>query len=359
MKQPALGVLASAIVIAISLAFVALFDFPTFVGWVSFYNLTLIPFQVVAVVIWAGANPPFAARLSQPTKGIVMLLVTAAAAAVIAPIALNLAGEGVSPPGPIPSHFAIVVVPTTFYLAIMWGGWPFTKLFKNPVVAGLALLVFSYAFTYAFFRIFHNYDFMQGAPVYLASAPQGMFNGEMALVFYVTALAVMFLVLCFDLWPLTTVPAIMKQPTLGIVFTVLIMVGAAIAVQIGQAVMGASWNRMVFFTRTAVPFIFGAIIVLNMLQGSLFAKMTQPLKGVANAVAAAVVGSVLAQLYGALEPLVTGALEPPIPDAYEVWLANALLSVTFPFLIFYAVYLNYWPLVKPAAVPETAAAGRH
>jgi hypothetical protein len=38
---------------------------------------------------------------------------------------------------------------------------------------------------------------------------------------------------------------------------------------------------------------------------------------------------------------------------YEIWLVNALLSVTFPFLIFYAACLNYWPLTKatPAAEP--------
>ena len=46
-------------------------------------------------------------------------------------------------------------------------------------------------------------------------------------------------------------------------------------------------------------------------------------------------------------------------DALEVWLANALLSVTFPFLIFYAVYLNYWPLVKQSqAAPAASAAAK-
>jgi hypothetical protein len=82
-----------------------------------------------------------------------------------------------------------------------------------------------------------------------------------------------------------------------------------------------------------------------MLQNSLFGKMTQPVKGIANAVAAAAVGYGLSRVYAALEPMVTGQLV-PIPDTAEVWLANALLSVTFPFLIFYAVYLNYWPLAK-------------
>jgi hypothetical protein len=62
-----------------------------------------------------------------------------------------------------------------------------------------------------------------------------------------------------------------------------------------------------------------------------------------------VIGVVLALLYGALAPTVTGALVsgPPGYD-YEVWLANALLSVTFPLLIYHAALLGYWPLAKPS-----------
>ena len=97
----------------------------------------------------------------------------------------------------------------------MWGGWPFNLFGKDPLVAGVALLAGAYVVTWVVFRVFFNYDFMQGAPVYLASAPQGLFNAVSALVFYVTALAVMFLVLCFDLWPFTKVPSLMQQPTLG------------------------------------------------------------------------------------------------------------------------------------------------
>jgi len=42
-----------------------------------------------------------------------------------------------------------------------------------------------------------------------------------------------------------------------------------------------------------------------------------------------------------------GALTPGPPGYdFEVWLANALLSVTFPFLIFLAAYFAFWPLAK-------------
>jgi hypothetical protein len=235
----------------------------------------------------------------------------------------------------------------------MMGGWPFTSLIKNPIVAGFAVVITAYVLTYVEFRTFFNYEFMQGAPVYLASAPRGMFNAVMALVLHVTALAVMFLVLCFDLWPLTSSPAVMKQPVLGLVWSAIALGGAALAMWIGVGMLGM--DPMSFLTGVAAPFIFGSIIVLNMLQNSLFATMTQPSKGLANAIGAAVVGVVLAHLYSALTPLVSGTLQagPPGYDL-EVWLANSMLSVTFPFLIYYAVFFGYWPLTKPVSPPVEA-----
>ena len=352
MKQPALGLAASAIVIAIALAYISLFAFPSFVGWVSFFMLGLIPMQVVAVVLWGG-NPGFVQSLGQPAKGVVLVLVTVVVAAVTTAAAFVVVGERVSPPGPIPSHFAVVVVPTTFWLAIMMGGWPFTSLIKNPIVAGLAVVVAAYVLTYVEFRLFFNYEFMKGAPVYLASAPSGMFNAVLALVFHVTALAVMFLVLCFDLWPLTSSPGIMKQPVLGLVWSVIALGGSALAMWVGIGVFGM--DPMAFLTGVTAPFIFGTIIVLNMLQNSLVGAMQQPAKGLANAIAASAIGVVLAHVYTALAPVVTGTLVsgPPGYDM-EVWLANALLSVTFPFLIYYAVFFAYWPLPKRAPVPTSA-----
>jgi len=216
---------------------------------------------------------------------------------------------------------------------------------SNPIVSGLLTLIAAYVVTYVVFRVFFNYDFMQGAPVYLQSAPRGMFNGVSALVFYVTALAVMFLVLCFDLWPLTSVPAIMKQPVLGVAWTAIALIGAAVAISVG--VTGAGADPMAFLTEVTVPFIFGSIVVLNMLQNSLFARMTQPLKGVMNTIAAVAVGLILAHLYISLIPMVTGPLTsgPPAYDR-EVWIANALLSVTFPFLIYHAVFFGFWPFLR-------------
>ena len=70
--QPALGIAASLVAMAISLAFISLFDFPSFAGNVTFFTLCLIPMQVMAVVLW-GANPPFLAKMGQPAKGLALL----------------------------------------------------------------------------------------------------------------------------------------------------------------------------------------------------------------------------------------------------------------------------------------------
>src|SRR5262245_31572908 len=343
MTQPLLGILATAIAIAVSLGALSLFDFPTFVGWVSFYMLAVVPLQIVVVVVW-GADPPSATRLRQPAKGLALLLFTAIGAAVVTPLVWWVVGEGVAPPGPIPSHYAVVVVPTTFFLAIAFGGWPFTALIKNRIAAGLVLLAAAYVITYALFRAFFNYDFLKDAPVYLTSAPHGSYNGTTALVFYVTMLGGMFLLLHFDLWPLTLQPALMKQPVLGLIWTAVALVAAMLRMGIVSGGLGV--DPMYLLTRFTAPFIFGTIVVLNMLQNSSFARLRQPVKGLANAVTAYVVGAALAQLYGVLAPSIAGtALASGAPGyEYELWLVNALLSVTFPFLIFYAAYFSFFPL---------------
>jgi ABC-type amino acid transport system permease subunit len=100
-----------------------------------------------------------------------------------------------------------------------------------------------------------------------------------------------------------------------------------------------------FMVKVPIPFIFGTIMVLNMMQGSLFGKTKQPLKGVLNTIASTVIGVALAMVYGALAPVVTGAVKPGPPTYdFEIWLASALLGVTFPFLIYYAEFFQMWPL---------------
>ena len=349
MKQPALGIVATALIIAVSFGFISLFDFSTLVSWVIFVMAAIIPMEIVIGVTW-GANPGFVSSRPQPMKGILLVLVNIAIGVIVGGICHAVVGGGIAPPIPILVLFGIVSVVVTFYLAIMFGGWPFTSLIKNQVVAGLAMLAAVYIINYLLFLVFFDFSFMAGAPWYKASLdPHGMFNGVNAQVFYVTALTFLFVLLHFDLWPFTLSPALMKQPVLGIVWTLLSLVLGALTYYIGVNAMGT--DPMIFLISGPVPFIFGTIVLLNMLHNSLFAKFHQPLKGVLNCIAAAVIGVLLAKMYGALAPVVTGVLKPgPPTNDFEQWLATALLGVTFPFLIFFAEFFKMWPLAK--AKPE-------
>jgi hypothetical protein len=348
MKQPVLGILATILAMAVSLGLISLFDFPTFAGWMSYGLLCLIPIQIVVGVTWGANQPAFAARHRQPLKGFLLTVTTVVVGAVVVPVYLAIAGGNLKPPSPMLMHAAITSVVVTFWAAIIFGGWPFKPAIKNEVAAGLVLVAACYGLNYIFFRIFFDYGFMQGAPIYATVGsldPHGMFSALNALVFEVSFLIGLFMVPAFDLWPLTKFPGVMKQPVLGIVWTLIALLIGSVAFFVGVGVL--KMDVMAFLIAVTVPYIFGTIVVLNMLQNSLFRNLNQPVKGIANVVAVVVIGSALAQLYRALMPMVTGALQsgPPTYDA-EVWTASALLSVTFPFLIFYAEFFKFWPLAK-------------
>jgi hypothetical protein len=348
-KQPLLGIVASLLVMVFSLGFIALFAFPTFGTWVAFLTICFIPMQIVTSVTWGCRHPGFAAARPQPLRGILLTLLALAVGAIVAAVHFSTVGGSINPPTPMLAMCIITSVVITFWLAIMWGGWPFNKLIKHPVGAGFAILVASYIINYLLFRALFNYGFMRDAPTYVpALDPHGLFNAWSVLVFYVTVIAAMFISLNFELWPFTLFPALMKQPLLGIVWTMVTLVVGGLAFYLG--VKAAGMDVVVFMVRVPIPFVFGTIIVLNMMQGSLFGKLTQPLKGALNTIVSAVIGIVLAQIYSVLAPVITGAMKPGPPSYdFEIWLASALLAVTFPFLIFYAEFFRMWPLLKEAA----------
>src|SRR5580700_3050756 len=163
LKQPVLGVLATVLIIAISLGFISLYDFPKFSGWVSTFLICIIPMEIVMGVTWGMKQPASIAKQSQPLRGILFSLLVLAVGAVVTLAHWAGAFGSVSPPTPMFTQCIIASVVVTFCMAIMWGGWPFTAVIKNPLAAGLALLVGCYAVNYILFRIFFNYDFLKGA----------------------------------------------------------------------------------------------------------------------------------------------------------------------------------------------------
>src|SRR6185436_16047586 len=85
LRQPVLGIAAAILVVAISLGFVSLFDFPTFGSWVAYLMICIIPMQITIGVTWGTNHPSFAAKQSQPAKGILLAALTVVVGAIVAP----------------------------------------------------------------------------------------------------------------------------------------------------------------------------------------------------------------------------------------------------------------------------------
>ncbi|TGN98708.1 MULTISPECIES: hypothetical protein [unclassified Burkholderia] len=345
MRQPFSGFLATTMTVVVAWAIIRLFDFTTFTTWTAWIFMCAIPGQILISVSWKG-NPSFVAHLAQPAKGGVLLLSTLAIAAVVAVVCYVTIGGGIAPPVPMLVVYTIFTVIVMFWLAIMFGGWPFVSLTETPFVSGLSMLVACYGLSFVVFRTFCNFAFLRGAPIYVpALDPGGLFDANLALAFIVTAVAVLFLLLHFDLWPLATIPSLMRQPILGIVWTGLALAIGGLAMHIGIAILHMS--ALSFMVKVPIPFIFGTIVVLNMLQGTLFQRLPQPVKGLGNAAVAMVGGLLLAFLYGRVAPILTGTLSSGEPGFdYERWVASALLGVTFPLLIAFSEYFKLWPLMR-------------
>src|SRR5579862_6702697 len=162
-KQPAAGIIATLIIMSVSLAFISLFELSTFTGWVAYCIECVIPMQIVIGVVWATKHPRFAASQSQPMKWLLLALVSVLAGVITGALFFYTVNGGINPPTPFLMMFIIIVVLTTFAASIIWGGWPFMQMIKSPIAGGIAMLAAAYLAAYLIFRVFFNYSFMQGA----------------------------------------------------------------------------------------------------------------------------------------------------------------------------------------------------
>ena len=108
-------------------------------------------------------------------------------------------------------------------------------------------------------------------------------------------------------------------------------------------------DPMVFLTRVTVPFIFGSILVLNMFQNSLLASLTQPLKGIANT---AVADLARRRRWPRLRPARPGGhghaagVRARRPTTTRSGWPMRCSAITFPLLVFEAVYFDFWPFKR-------------
>lgn len=157
------------------------------------------------------------------------------------------------------------------------------------------------------------------------------------------------LMLCLtllDFWPTAALakrlPVLGKQPFFGVVNAVLI---AGLAALVWRVIVGAQGMDVVgYMTRICIAMIFGIFVLLVMLEGVPALKPAQPWRGLVLTAGATVLATALLGLYQlvALHRFKLPAGQPSY--ALELWLASAMLGVTFPAMVFYASYFKFWPL---------------
>jgi len=301
-------------------------------------------------MVWGLNYPPFAKNLGQPAKGIALTVLTLLIAAVISAIVYYTVDTGMGPPTPFTIIYVIFAVLITFWFVVVWGCWPVTAVTDSPFIKGLTALLVTYLLGYLLFWLLFDFGFMAQAPFYSPDLdPQGAFMAWDILSFSVTTVAIVFLLIMFDFWPMTAVPALRGQPLLGLSSTVFILILTGIVFWIAKSVLGMDSVRFMVFG--SIAFLFGTLIPIIIFESKPFAAKPQPVAGLGRLVIALIAAIVLTPVYWNLGPVVSGQLLAGPPDyQYELWLASALLAMTFPMMVVVAQFFDYWPIrARPAA----------
>jgi hypothetical protein len=324
LRQPLLGVAAFVVTIGASLVFCALFSAATLGSWVALFFIGAVPAQVVLALGLHLEYPAFLRKARQPAKGLIFVALVALVSAVVSPLVLYGIGGGVTPPNPFAILFLVQTVPVT--------------------------LVLAYVFTWVIFRVFFDFGFLRGTPAYLGRLdPKGLFTAWDSAAFVVAMGAVLLCFVLFEFWPLTAIalrrPAVARQPLFG-----LLALGIVLLVTLvvwGVPVGLAGMDPVVFMARVPVVVIFGVFIVLTMFQGVGFARFTQPARGIAMTAAVIVLAAAMEVLYGAAARTIVPGVAAGAPTyGLELWLATAMLGVTFPVIVAFCDGFGFWPLLR-------------
>lgn len=345
--QPRIGLASSALVLTIALVVVSLIEVDTFTGVVSLVALSCIPVQVVLAVHWTHDTRPGSrlAEHSRQARGAILSAIMLGVGVTAAVFFQATLGGGQGAHFPPLAMFSIVAIIATFWLAIVLGGWPFVLLRSRPA-ASVCLLLACYTVAYLLFQTLFNFQFLTSSPLYVAALdPSGLFDAWHVLVFLATAITGMFLLPSFAFWPLART----TQPVRGLIWTAICLAWAGVLFTLGVGAFDL--DVVTFLIRIPIPMLFGGLIVLNVLGGSLYNYVKQPLKGMLTMTTSMAIGSALMLVFQAASLTLSDTLSwgPPIYQS-ELWLASATLAITFPLLAIHADFFGFWPLRSALSV---------
>lgn len=345
-RQPVLGCVMLLLVMVLSLLIIGCFKGDFFASWVTFVVVVSVPVEIVLSMLWRSQYPGWIAALPQPAKGLALLAVTLAAAALISIVIFYTQAQQVGPPTPFTLLYVIFCVLLTFWFVIVWRCWPLSAFTDNPAILGVGTLLVAYGLGYGLFCGLFDFSAMADAPFYLASLdPHGAFAAFDILAFAVTSVSVVFAGVLLDFWPLGTFALLRRPPLLALAVTVQVLAVTALLYWLGTHLLGI--EPVKFMVHGAIALLFGALVPLLMFEGKLFEQRAQPVKGLLQLSIACLAGAILPQIYWALGPLLSGPLSEGAPGyGHELWLASALLAMTFPLLVVFSQFLDFWPLRK-------------
>lgn len=351
-KQPFLGVISTVLAVGVSFLFIAQFEYHTFHTWVTYLSLAMIPSQILIAAFWKCERPQCISSLNQPVSGIGFLSLSILAGLIVSPLILLVVVGNVTPPTPIVVMFCIHSVVMFIWMAKIFHGWPMNVMSENSIAVGLLMLIFSYVMTYVTFYLFFDFDFLKNAPFYTdVLDPRGLFSAWPALVFSVTAAAVMLMiVMLMEFWPVRILseryPCMKRQPGQGVVVTFLVLF-ISVAV-FGFCIYLLKMDVVAYMIKVPVSLIFGIFIYQNMMQRSIFKHEPQPQKGALLIPVCASLGLVMHFLYRYCAPYISGVdLKWGGPHyELELWIASAQLAVTFPVMVIFSGFFNFWPLQR-------------
>lgn len=341
------GLYALAMILAVALIIATAITPAILDSWVSLIMVSMVPTQMVVSLLWQGGWPARVAQLPQPWRGLLHTAGTLLSGIIIACLALQMTAEGAIPPTPFTVLYLILSVPVTLVLIVLFQAWPFQRWLRSPGWQGLVLLACAYAITWLLFTHLFNFAFAGQAPFYRSTLdPHGLWTAWLPLSASLAALCFILVLVLLDFWPITAAgrrfPPLQRQPWRGLAAAL----GVA-ACTAGLLWLGLSWAGMdvvVFMTRICVASICGLFIVLVMLEGVPQLAWPQPWRGLGLALVASLLGQIMYGLYRAVAIWRFGLSGGTAPYALDLWLAASMLAVTFPAMVFFAQYFQFWPL---------------
>jgi hypothetical protein len=342
--QPILGVVASAIVVTLSLL-AAVTPSPEFVsGWIGLVLTASVPTLMIEAMVWKRA--PFMAW-RQPARGIASVALNAVIGVVVATAAIYVFGGGQFKPTPFVIIPLVASVPITLGQIALFDCWPFSKVTRSSSQIGLMVLAATYGTVVLIARVCFSYIFLRDAPFYDSVLdPKGAFDARYAVTMLVASVGSMLALVALDFCPVRKLaqvfPMFERQPWRGLASLGVVALMTAVL-----WLVCVIWWRMdiaTFQAEVCVSFIFGMFVLLEMLQGKIFPRVDQPLKGCLVIGVAALIAIAAYALYGSVAVQLRGLADLSSSRALETWISTAMLAITFPGMVVFANFFEFWPL---------------